>query len=341
MNRITVEGGGAAAGLARATFARAGCAVAAAPGSGGRAPLLVTLNEPTLFLFADLFGAAASRSLLSSGMPLSRRVVAWSGGAPLRGPARLLLVPLARVAAVAAQAATSRPGDAPPMVVTCRGRAYNSGGPVGPRFAFVWNDVPAKPIDAGAGWTVAARGGWAFTAATGAGHSMVQAVVPEDDEARAAAVAVVALSIATVRHGFAPGRPADFRGDASPRLGAALAGRAFALGDEHLALDPLCGDGIGHALRAAVLLAALARARLFASGTGASIYERRMRAAFVAHLRNCETYYAHIAEAAAWRPAVREMRSRRRLEEAILASTDSPAYRLDGRTLSVSCGAPR
>lgn len=338
MTGVAIAGDGVAARLACAVFRRAGIAAAVQPDVGGTPPVAVMLNAGTLALLADLFGDAAVRSLRTAGTLLTRRVVSWDGEAATRGPAELLLVPLARLGEITqtlAPAVVAEPSVA--LDISCRGRRHNPDPPVGPRFAFAWNDVPALPILDRAAWTVAARGGWAFAATTGPSRMIVQVVVPDNDADWARAVAAAALDRATLRHSL-DRQPADFRGDAAPRFAPASPSGAMRLGDEQLALDPLCGDGIGHALRAAALLAALARGNWLADSRGGTIYEHRLRVAFVTHLRRCEGHYAGIAEAGAWRSTLTAMRRRRRSEEAALAASAVCSYRLDRLSLSLGLG---
>lgn len=71
--------------------------------------------------------------------------------------------------------------------------------------------------------------------------------------------------------------------------------RWIAIGDAAMVLDPICGDGTGAALRGAVLAAAaldaIERARI-GPRIALGHYRRRLRAAFVAHLAQCDRLYA-------------------------------------------------
>jgi flavin-dependent dehydrogenase len=73
-------------------------------------------------------------------------------------------------------------------------------------------------------------------------------------------------------------------------------GKRLSVGDAALALDPLRGDGIGFALRGA-LLAQAVLARI----------DARLRRAFVSHVRGCREHYKAARNAEIWRHEVAEM----------------------------------
>ncbi len=82
---------------------------------------------------------------------------------------------------------------------------------------------------------------------------------------------------------------------AYPRITTPMGGDDWlACGSAAMALDPLCGDGSGHAIREAILAAAVLRA--VAKGSDPRDlrrhYESRLRAAFERHLKICERFYS-------------------------------------------------
>jgi flavin-dependent dehydrogenase len=91
--------------------------------------------------------------------------------------------------------------------------------------------------------------------------------------------------------------------DAMPRvcISPCEAGR-IAIGEAALALDPLSGDGVGNALRTAILAAAT----LDAVVEGAALrdclghYEQRVHEAACCHVRNCLDYYRRARPALSW-----------------------------------------
>ena len=80
----------------------------------------------------------------------------------------------------------------------------------------------------------------------------------------------------------------------------------FACGPSAMSMDPLCGDGIGSALRSALWLCALIGARL--DGAGADVvtndYSARLALAFKEHLATCGEYYLTARLARAWEPEI-------------------------------------
>ena len=81
---------------------------------------------------------------------------------------------------------------------------------------------------------------------------------------------------------------------AYPRIASPLCGPGWlACGTAAMAFDPICGDGTAHAVREAILTAAVIRAA--ANGSDArelfSHYEARLTAGFARHLVNCLEFY--------------------------------------------------
>lgn len=330
LQRVCVTGTGAAAALALACFDRAGFTVerkgSDAPGPARQ----VVLNGATLSLIEDLLERETLAALQAAGRVLSHRVVLWGNREELV-PQPALLIDTSRLAKVVAPVQGSAPSDAP-LSVMARGRKFNRGAAAGPRFAYVWPELDiALPVP-NAFYVVAVPPlGWAFLACPQADHCVLQTLVAQDDPALAKQVGLGALRRL--------GLQADLNGwlmldgiDAAPRFGAPLTPDGASLGDECLGLDPLCGDGLGHALRAGVLLAALLGPQGPGASKGAQIYTARMRHCFVAHLRACETYYQLFEADPAWSALQWEMRRARLLHEALLAEAALPPYVLNRAT---------
>ncbi len=82
---------------------------------------------------------------------------------------------------------------------------------------------------------------------------------------------------------------------AYPRIAHPICGHGWlACGSAAMAFDPLCGDGTGHAIREAILAAAVIRAA--ARGLDVdqllSLYRARLLAGFKRHLEQCHSFYA-------------------------------------------------
>lgn len=330
LERVRVTGSGAAAALVLACFDRAGFAVDAKGSETDGPARQVVLNGATLSLIEDLLGSDTLAALHAAGRVLSHRVVMW-GELVEQVPQSALLIDTSRLAKVVAPVQCSAPGNAP-LALMARGRKFNSGAAAGPRFAYVWPELDIVLPDPNAFYIVAVPPlGWAFLASPEADRCILQTLAAQDDPALAEQVGLGALRRL--------GLQADLNGwrmfggsDAAPRFGAPLVPDGFSLGDECLRLDPLCGDGIGHALRAGVLLAALLGPQGADASKRARIYTARMRHCFVAHLHACETHYRLFEADPAWSTLQWEMRRARLLHEALLAEAAPPPYVLNRTT---------
>ncbi len=81
---------------------------------------------------------------------------------------------------------------------------------------------------------------------------------------------------------------------AFPRIASPMFGADWlACGTAAMALDPLCGDGAGHAVREAILAAAVLRSVAMGSEPAGLLqhYEARLGVAFERHLKICEGFY--------------------------------------------------
>jgi len=123
--------------------------------------------------------------------------------------------------------------------------------------------------------------------------------------------------------------PAGAEFPAYPRITDPLGGPGWLCGGTAaIGFDPLCGDGTGHALREAILAAAVIRA---AAG-GANIdsllahYRARLVAAFRRHLMVCRQFYATGGSGDWWRAELE------RIDQGIAWCCVDPPFRfqLDG-----------
>ena len=82
--------------------------------------------------------------------------------------------------------------------------------------------------------------------------------------------------------------------------------KRLAIGDALMTLDPLCGDGVGHGVKSAVLAVAVANSASAGVSEDAAIAHYRSRAvfAFRTHLRHCRDYYSSIRHPEYWRSEV-------------------------------------
>lgn len=327
---VRVTGSGAAAALVQACFYRTGFAIDCKGSDTGGPARQVVLNGATLSLIEDLLGRDTLAALHAVGRVLKHRVVLW-GEQEEQVLQPALLIDTSRLAKVVAPIQGSEPGNTS-LSLMARGRKFNSGSVAGPRFAYVWPELDIALPDPNAFYVVAVPPfGWAFLACPEVHRCVLQVLVAQDDPALAEQVGLGALCRL--------GLQADLNGwlmlggsDAAPRFGVPLTSDGACLGDECMGLDPLCGDGIGHALRAAVLLTSLLGSIGLDASQRARIYTARMRQCFVAHLRACETYYQLFESDPAWSALQWEMRRARLLHEALLAEAALPPYVLNRTT---------
>ena len=297
---------------------------------------LVTLNMPTLMLIEDLFGPGSVSRLAMSGTMLERRIVGWTDDAPIAVDDQALVVPL--TAFLGLDPDESKDPDhrtRPDLMVEAYGRRANGGQAAGSRFAFIWRSddiaLPARDTS----FIQAVTGGWVFVAAVPEGGAMIQAVTPSDDFDHARTIALHALERLPldVMNSDALA-PSPFRFDASPRLAPDHADGRAAIGDQAIALDPVSGDGIGHILRAAVLLGALLKDDHHNLSKAMTIYQARLRASFIAHLETCERYYSRIVAPDQWSSVVWAMRKRRLALQLLNDRAPARPYCLDRTEIS-------
>ena len=334
--RIRVRGGGICA-VTAATLLRARGAevrVHVRPFARGR---IVAIPVETLALASDLLGLTAQS--LSIGPMVEHRRVDWSGGEVRVVPqvalvcdaadlAARLATPLRDAGCLDHDESDEEESDWVLEAFGRHGRRAPAGERVG-QFARVDGHFSREELT-----VTATRSGWIFTAPHPRGGLAVLIVSPS-----------AALSAAT--EGDLAERLAEIRMDASAAqvtelsrpepVGPALAdplwsGNSLKVGDAALALDPLRGDGVGFALRGA-LLAQAVLARIDGDTSRAESlghYSERVRRAFVAHVEGCRDYYRVARFAEIWNRDVTAM-------GAVTETSGQPAgqlgLRLHGRNL--------
>jgi flavin-dependent dehydrogenase len=119
----------------------------------------------------------------------------------------------------------------------------------------------------------------------------------------------------------------------APHLAQPLAAESrLRIGDAAMALDPLRGDGVGFALRGALLAQAVIAA-IEAGGDRARLfnhYNHRLREVFVSHLRGCGSHYRAARYAEIWRTDIGAMDC---LSELMEPAPGGYEFRLDERDL--------
>jgi hypothetical protein len=121
-----------------------------------------------------------------------------------------------------------------------------------------------------------------------------------------------------------------------PRLADPLSGPGWlACGSGAVAFNPLCGDGTAHAVREAILAAAVLQA-MGGEGSQAelmALYSERMAAAFARHLQLCRDFYRMGPGGAWWRTQEAAMSEGMAWCSPLLRGARTRAFTLDGFVL--------
>jgi hypothetical protein len=119
----------------------------------------------------------------------------------------------------------------------------------------------------------------------------------------------------------------------APRIAERLCGPGWlACGSGALAFDPLCGDGTAHAVREAILAAAVIRAAARGEDTDSLLahYRVRLILGFQRHLRVCREFYGSGGSGPWWRAQCTELHRGLEWCAAEVRRLPPPRYRLEG-----------
>jgi flavin-dependent dehydrogenase len=182
--------------------------------------------------------------------------------------------------------------------------------------------------------TIIANGkdGWIFATPAPDARYLVQLVMPgqAEPESEAAECAVRILAACGLPGGEHLRSVSSAILDATPSFNAPIAGpNRIRVGDAAATSDPLAGDGVGRALRSAIL--AVATCLRSAEGDGAIAfghYATRIALAQVTHLRACADFYSTSRFAQTFSLQISAMR-RHATEIEALTAHDKPCLRLD------------
>jgi hypothetical protein len=289
MRSVFIRGEGVAASCCSHLLAAAGFRLAIEKTNRPKLPAIM-LGEATQSLFRDAFG----RADLFFGLPrIERRVVAWGPNAePLTLPHSAVVVSelelLDRLDTQSLPAADAKDNvETEWTILAARPLPASS-----VEHHFGSRIASALPVKLKSGTDFASccveslEDGWLFLIPTGLEAAWLLSVgsAPQSLLARSR---VVGNHIET-----SAGVVAKF--PAYPRIASPLCGSGWlACGTAALAFDPLCGDGTGHAIREAILAAAVVRAIATGAGPDAVIahYRARLLAGFKRHLEACREFY--------------------------------------------------
>ena len=313
MSYVNIKGAGPAASIVASVFKTVGLQTRSNQTSSFSDTRLVTLNGPTVMLIEDLFGKKLFHELVQLGTILEHRVSVWKlGDDPIIVKDRTLLVPLNALTKLFQGQEELERNEPLELTVEAYGRSANKGSPAGLRCAFVWHLQDLVLPDQMSCYLQAVDGGWVFLAPSPKG-TLVQSITPVADTELARSITAKAITRALPQmkkscSGLV-NEPHQF--DASPRFNKSRNKKTVIIGDQVMALDPLSGDGIGHILRAAVLLASLIKGGHHHTASGIDIYYARLRRTYISHLATCEQYYKQINVSKIWSKVVTDMRSQR------------------------------
>jgi hypothetical protein len=285
MSRVSIQGDGVAAWCCALLLRRAGFEVGFQATPRPRLPAIM-LGDAAVAMMRDVF---ERDDLFRDATRVSKRVVAW-GAEPVALDHNAVVVSeqqLLEGLGIDASGGEG-PGWRPdwtviasrPLPVEVAENCFGS------RFA------TATPVELNADaepeacWMESVEGGWMFliTDAPGAGWML---------SVGAAAGELMERSCVVARQ-IAQAGPAMGSFPASPRILSPLCGAGWlACGTAAMAFDPICGDGTAHAIREAILGAAVVRAASVGGDAPSLLahYEGRMTAGFRKHLESCLGFY--------------------------------------------------
>ena len=292
VKNVLIQGDGVAAFCSAHLLRRAGFRVSLRRTDRPRLPAIL-LSDAALALIRDVFERP---DLLREAPRIQRRIVAWRRTDGGESGKPLVLEHAAAV--VSEQSLLQNLEPAVPFDDEVAGREANwtifASRPFpqavteqryGTRVASAVEVDLKGGCDSAACWIESLENGWLFLIpnAPGAGWLLAVGGAVEQQLARSR---VIADQIARFRvAGEFP---------AYPRIASPLCGSGWlACGTAAMAFDPLCGDGTAHAVREAILAAAVIRA-LAAGGNAGEIfshYEARLTAGFQRHLALCREFY--------------------------------------------------
>ena len=325
MARVLIQGDGVAARCCGLLLLRGGFEVSFRSAPRPRLPV-VMLSNAAIVLMRDVF---EQKGLFRSSRPVVKRIVAWGADA---GP-----VALDHAAVVVSEqelldelgcdgldSKASSPSD-----WTIAASLPLPGGTMERRFGSrVASAIPVElraDSEPAACWMESLDRGWLFLIGNAPGAGWLLAVGDGAQE-----------SIGKSR--LISGQIACFGREAgsfssSPRIVSPLCGDDwFACGSAAMTFDPICGDGTAHAVREAILAAAVIRA-IEDGGNAASLlahYEARLMAGFRKHLELCLSFYRSGGSGEWWQGEVLALRSGIGWCERKLGSAPGFDYRLNG-----------
>jgi hypothetical protein len=289
--QVVIRGGGVAAYccahlLKQANVADAGLGVPA-----------ILIGEGTQSLLMDVF----ERRDLFVGLPrIDKRIVAWGPGAALKvlPHAAVVVSEFELIERLRSESLLEVPdADAPAWTIYAGRKSHPDAQEraFGSRRAAVMRVKLRERTDRAACWIESLEEGWMFLI-PGDGEGWLLAVGGSVEEMLGVSRVVGAeiQKVSTCLGEFA----------AFPRISDPLGGAEWlACGTAAMGFDPICGDGVGNAVREAILAAAVVRGG--GSEELVAHYRMRLLAGFARHLEQCLPFY-DCGHAGPWWTAERE-----------------------------------
>jgi len=289
MKKIFISGDGVAACSCAYLLKQAGFRVAVSRGERPRLPAIL-LSDAALGLIQGVFGDLS----FDHSHPIQSRVVAW-------GPESQVVTVDHSARVVSEQGLLAKlwsrvdvdpEGEAdwtifssrplPPGAIEQR---------FGTRTASVVQVTLKDKSDSRACWIESLEGGWLFLIPNAPGTALVLSV-GDPAESLLDQSRIIGKQIA--KRGEAAGEFPAYPRIISSLCGSSLCGEGWlACGTAAMAFDPLCGDGTSHAVREAILAAAVIQAAANGENPAElrSHYETRLLAGFGRHLALCSQFY--------------------------------------------------
>jgi hypothetical protein len=281
-------------------------------------------------LLADVF----ERQDLFAGLPQIRnRVVVWGPGAQaVTLPHSAVVVSeqelLNRIQAGLGEVPTAL--DKPDWTIFASAplRASSIEQHFGSRFAAASRATLKPDCDPAACWIESLDSGWLFLLPNGNGEAWLLSV-GEPAESLFASSRLVKCQIAELdasKGAFA----------SHPRVAVPLCEPGWlACGTAALGFDPLCGDGVGNAVREAILASAVVRAATEGGDTDSlvALYHSRLLAGFQRHLSLCLAFYRSGRSSAWWDRQLEDLQRGMAWCAEQAGTKASVRYRLNGFSL--------
>jgi hypothetical protein len=292
MNQIAIRGDGVAASCCAFLLGKAGLPVTLHPLDRPRLPAIL-LGDHALALIRDIFGRA---DLFRDFPPIRKRMVAWGAGSNVLALDHSAVVVseelLLRELSLNLRRKDSETVPDWTIYASRPLPAPVEEHPFGSRMACAVAVSLKDSADPGACWIESLESGWLFLIPNGHGTAWMLAVGSAPGELLAAS--------RVIREQIADTDQESSKFPAYPRIVSPLCGEGWlACGTAAMAFDPLCGDGTAHAVREAILAAAVIRAA--AKDDVLAHYQARLTAGFRRHLALCQGFYTSGGDGPWWR----------------------------------------